>query len=251
MTTSLLPLTNVYFILVRPVYLGNIGSVARLMKNFGFSNLRLVEAPRNYKDAEARKMSVGAFDVLKRCETFASFHDCIKDLNLVVGTSSGQQRSQALLPLKVAGDHIRQASSSDKVGIVFGDERNGLANDELTKCHILTRIPTDPAFPSLNVAQAACIVAYELAAGNSEVATAPNAEQIGMPTVADDDQLFDQIALLLDNVEFSRRFNRSLVLKELRQFYRRAMPTKREHDLLRGVMHKLNQISKPLNDEQS
>ena len=90
---------EIYFVLVRPVYLGNIGAFARLLKNFGFQNLRFVDAPRNYKDAEARKMAVGAFDILKSSETFNTLQEALSDINFVVGTTAGQQRSQSPLPL--------------------------------------------------------------------------------------------------------------------------------------------------------
>jgi tRNA (cytidine32/uridine32-2'-O)-methyltransferase len=275
MSGELLDPANVYFILVRPVYLGNIGSMARLIKNFGFSNLRLVDAPRNYKDAEARKMAVGAFDVLKKCATFETFHDSIRDMNFVIGTSAGQQRSQPLVTLADALEQVGRSDSANKIAVVLGDERNGLSNEELVSCHSVARIPTAPSFPSLNVAQAACVIAYELskrsrplssmqdidAPGESahgqlhgkgpafvnrtEIADGSSARaaesKLLLPSVSEDDELFDQVAILLDNVEFSRRYNKSLVVGELRQFYRRAMPTKRECDLLRGILHKLNQ----------
>ncbi len=239
---ALLNSQDIYFILVRPVYLGNIGSLARLAKNFGFHNLRLVDAPRNYKDAESRKMAVGAFDILKASQTFSTLEEAVADINLVVGTSAGQQRSQPLLPLSDAIEKITVTGKGNKIAIVLGDERNGLSNDELTHCHILTRIQTDPKFASLNVAQAACVIAYELSkfcipyeAGVSAQESPP------LPSGKADEELFEQVSLLLDHIEFSRKFNKSIVTKELRRFYYKAAPTKRESDLLRGVLHKLNQ----------
>ena len=148
MSSELLDPANVYFVLVRPVYLGNIGSMARLIKNFGFSNLRLVDAPRNYKDAEARKMAVGAFDVLKKCATYETFHESICDMNFVIGTSAGQQRSQPLVSLSDALEQVGRSDSANKIAVVLGDERNGLSNEELVSCHVVARIPTDPGFPS-------------------------------------------------------------------------------------------------------
>jgi tRNA (cytidine32/uridine32-2'-O)-methyltransferase len=131
--------------------------------------------------------------------------------------------------------------------VVLGDERNGLSNDELTHCHILTRIETDPNFASLNVAQAACVIAYQLSrfclpyeAGISLQ------ESPTLPTGEDDEELFEQVSLLLDHIEFSRKFNKSVVAKELRRFYYKAAPTRRESDLLRGVLHKLNQALHPV-----
>ncbi len=232
---------DIYFVLVRPVYLGNIGAFARLLKNFGFRHLRFVDAPKNYKDAEARKMAVGAFDLLKSSETFTTLKEAVADVSFVVGTTAGQQRSQSLMPLTQALEKVR-ASSGNKIAIVFGDERNGLSNEEIALCHILTRIETDKQFPSLNVAQAACVMAYEL----SRVCGLPlengqNAPEVTLPTGKSDHELFEQVEILLDRIEFSRKFNKDVVTKELRRFYYKAAPTKRESDLLRGVLHKLNQ----------
>ncbi|CAN5590586.1 hypothetical protein BH10CYA1_BH10CYA1_10230 [soil metagenome] len=232
---------DIYFVLVRPVYLGNIGAFARLLKNFGFRNLRFVDAPKNYKDAEARKMAVGAFDLLKSSETFTTLKEAIADVNFVVGTTAGQQRTQSLLPLTQALEKV-QASSGNKIAIVFGDERNGLNNEEIALCHILTCIETDRQFPSLNVAQAACVIAYELSKlFGIPLEIAHTASAVALPTGKSDDQLFVQVGTLLDRIEFSRTFNKEVVTKELRRFYYKAGATKRESDLLRGVLHKLNQ----------
>lgn len=239
--TATINASDIYFVLVRPVYLGNIGAFARLLKNFSFRNLRFVDAPKNYKDAEARKMAVGAFDLLKSSETFTTLKEAVADVSFVVGTTAGQQRSQPLLPLTQALEKVK-ASSGNKIAIVFGDERNGLSNEEIALCHILTCIETDKEFPSLNVAQAACVIAYEL----SKVCAVPlenvhNAAKATLPTGKSDDELFEQVGTLLDRIEFSRKFNKDVVTKELRRFYYKAAPTKRESDLLRGVLHKLNQ----------
>lgn len=232
---------EIYFVLVRPVFLGNIGSFARLLKNFGFRNLRFVDAPKNYKDAEARKMAVGAFDVLKSSETFSTLKDAVADINFVVGTTAGQQRTQTLLPLAQAIERVR-VSSGNKIAIVFGDERNGLSNEEMALCHILTCIETDKQFPSLNVAQAGCIIAYELSRMRDRFSECSHKDaEITLPTGKAVDELFEQMAILLERIEFSRKFNKEVVTKELRRLYYKAEPTKRESDLLRGVLHKLNQ----------
>lgn len=232
---------DIYFVLVRPVFLGNIGAFARLLKNFGFRNLRFVDAPKNYKDAEARKMAVGAFDVLKSSETFTTLKAALEDINLVVGTTAGQQRTQTLKPLAETLEKIR-ASSGNKIAIVFGDERNGLSNDEIAICHELTCIETDKQFPSLNVAQAGCVIAYELSKMRDLWSEHPfNTAEIVLPTGKSVDELFDQISTLLERVEFSRKFNKEVVTKELRRLYYKAEPNKRESDLLRGILHKLNQ----------
>lgn len=228
-----------FFILVRPEQLGNIGSVARAMKNFGFSNLRLVEAPRNFKDAEARKMSVGAFDILKAATNFADFSSAIEDLHFVIGTSSGQQRKRPLPPMEEILAQPAISGKDLKIGIVFGDERNGLRSEELERCNATATIPTNPDFSALNLAQAACIVAYQLSK-TTGLATAPTKET-ALPSVAEMDQLFELVSTLMEITDFSRTYNKARVTAELRSFYQRAIPTKRECDLLRGLLHKLNQ----------
>ncbi|HEY9734035.1 MAG TPA: TrmJ/YjtD family RNA methyltransferase [Drouetiella sp.] len=242
-TTKRINPEDIYFILVRPNFLGNIGAIARLCKNFGFTKLRLVNAPKNYKDAEARKMSVGAFEILKAAETFESLSEALGDINFVVGTTAGQQRTQELMPLPLAIERIR-ACSGNKIGILLGDERNGLTNEEMSLCNVLAWIETEKSFPSMNVAQAACVIAYELSrpgVSDCSSAHAAKVESNALPTGKATDDLFEQIGKLLDNIEFSRTFNKTVVTRELRRIYYKAAPTKRESELLLGVMHKMNQ----------
>ena len=151
------------FVLVRPSFLGNIGSVARVLKNFGFTELRLVAPPKNYKDAEARKMSLGAFDLLKNAKIYETLSDALKDVNYSVGTSCGTQRENELVSLEQLPQQLSDlALRLKKVAFVFGEERDGLTKDELNRCDVVVSIPTDPNFASLNVSHAIGIFAYEL-----------------------------------------------------------------------------------------
>ncbi len=234
---------NIIFILVRPQFLGNIGATARVLKNFGFERLRLVDPPRNYKDSEARRMSVGAFDVLKRCEVFASLSEALHDVSLAFGTTSGQSRDEKLMPVVPAADSAREASAHDAVAFVFGDERDGLTRSELLRCHRSVTVPVNPAFPALNVSQAVGIVAYEL---TRERIVSEHAKAKAHTTGSFDDHFFTQLDLLLDTIEFTRKYNRHVILQELRSLYQRMRPTEREADILSGVVRRLNQkLSRP------
>jgi TrmH family RNA methyltransferase len=235
-------IANIHFILVRPEFLGNIGATARVLKNFGFSNLRLVQPPRNYKDAEARQMSVGAFDILKSGVVFGSLADALKDISYAIGTSSGHQRTQPLADYNETLAGISETVAHNDVAIVFGDEKNGLGKEELERCNVVVRIPTASEFPSMNIAQAVCIFAYELSkiTNESNQVIKPQVER-ERPTGLNDDEITAQLNNLLEHVEFSRKFNKELVLRQLLSFYKRADPTKREGDLLRGILYKLNQ----------
>jgi len=229
---------NVFFVLVRPVYLGNIGSTARVLKNFGFLNLRLVDPPRTYKDAEARKMAVGAFDILKQAEIFESLDDALKDISFALGTTSGHQRDIEPVCLDDVSLEVAGKATSNKIAFVFGDERNGLLREELQRCHRMMTVPTDPDFPALNMAQCVAVCAYEL---NRAMRTKPTSNAVTYPQGHQDDELLDHLASLLNTVEFSRSFNREKVLSEFRSLYQRAQPTDREASLLKGVLIKLNQ----------
>lgn len=244
---------NVSFLLVRPQFLGNIGAIARVMKNFGFVNLRFVKAPKEYKDSEARKMAVDAIDVLKRALLFDTMDDALGDIGVSVGTTSCQQRQLNPVPFYEAAPGLRHLAMANKdgkvnkVAIVFGDERDGLTNQELARCSHIVTVPTNLAFPALNLAQAAGICAYELSkdlASEGRVEAALDSKKMSvqiepLATGADNDVLFKHLADVLDRAGFTRTYNHQRVLLELRSFYQRANPTIRETDLLRGALLKI------------
>jgi len=225
---------NLLFILVRPTYLGNIGSIARVLKNFGLTQLRLVDPPRNYKDAEARRMSAGAFDVLKQAQVYETLSDALKDVSIAVGTTAGQYRARAPEPFSRIKDEILSSSRINRIAWVFGDERNGLSKEELQRCHRTATLPVSSDFPSLNVAQAVGLIAYEMAKSNVE-----DEQHEPRPRGDQDDELISQLDDLLDRLEFTRSYNRQVVLKELRSLYQRMLPTQREHELLREVIRRV------------
>lgn len=234
---------NVAFILVRPEFVGNIGSTARVIKNFGFSDLRLVAPPKNYKDSEARMMAVGAFDILKGCTVTGNLSDAIADINLSVALSSGRKRSRTLDNLREIAPDLAAAAATNKIAFVFGNERNGLLDDELSLCNRRVRIESAPAFAALNVSQAVGVVAYAISTVKESHRWQPKEKQLApeLPTTAEMEELFVQVGALLDKAGFSRKFNRKLVLTELKDAYNRMFPTRRELSLLRGILHRLDQ----------
>lgn len=235
---------KISFILVRPQFLGNIGSVTRALKNFAFTRLVLVEPPNNYKDAEARMMAVGAFDLLKNCSVHRSLDDAVQNTSMLYATSCGRQRAQKLMTLQEAAAEAAALSQDNEIAFVFGDEKNGLGNEEMARCHRLVQIPTNPTFPALNIAQAAGVIAYELTRHNKfDTAfrnTPPKYTRRELPTVAEEKEFFALVERFLYGVEFMRSHNTDVVLNDLRRLYQRMSPTKRELDLVRGALHKLN-----------
>lgn len=144
----------------------NIGAAARAMVNFGFARLRLVR-PYDPSFREARS-AVGADAVLQDAEEFPSIADAVADCALVAGTTAGEQRHPAgpLERLETGAERIRtQLQAGARAAILFGSEKVGLSNEDLSHCQALLRIPTEPGQPSMNLGQAVAVALYELIRG--------------------------------------------------------------------------------------
>lgn len=149
-------------VLVAPLYAGNVGAVCRAMANMGVSDLRLV-APRVDDWTDAERMACHARPLLEARQVCDSLAEAVGDCVAAVGTTvrGGLYRQHVRSPREWAPELI-QRSTDGKVALVFGREDHGLSNDEIAICTHLVRIPTDAAYPSLNLAQAALICLYEL-----------------------------------------------------------------------------------------
>src|SRR5579864_2597603 len=147
----------------------NIGAAARAMSNFGFTNLRLVNPyPLGFREA---KSAVGASAVLKRTQEYKTISDAVADCSLVVGTTAARNRKldHELRPLQEGAGLIRRQLLSGNVALLFGSEKRGLSNRDLSYCHWLMRIPTREPNPSMNLGQAVAVCCYELARDRAAV----------------------------------------------------------------------------------
>lgn len=165
-------LENLRIVLVRTRNPLNIGSAARVMSNFGAFDLRLV-APFEKAFREAVS-AVGAAPLLAQAPEFASVEKAVNDCSLVVGTTAigNRELHHDLHSLEEAGKKIRRRLRAGAVAVLFGSEKTGLSNRDLSHCHWLLRIPTREEHRSLNLAQAVAIVVYELSRGGHK----PNAK---------------------------------------------------------------------------
>ncbi|MFA5159680.1 MAG: RNA methyltransferase [Candidatus Omnitrophota bacterium] len=153
---------KIAIILVSPENPDNIGAVARAVKNMGFVDLRLVKPPGSWR-AKAKKMAMSAADILKKGKEYSSLRDAIQDLGLVIGTTRRWGRHRGtFLSFDKAVSQIRRVSCRQKIGIVFGRESKGLANEDSALCDHLVAIPTGTSYPSLNLAQAVMVTLFAL-----------------------------------------------------------------------------------------
>lgn len=154
---------SVRFVLVRPGSGGNIGAAARALKNMGFASLWLVQ-PRGFDAREARRMAHGAEDVLENVRCADSLQEALASCRWSVGTTrrAGRRRTVLWTP-RTLRSALHQEPRRRPVALVFGPEEDGLSGSELKLCQDVLRIPTSKAQPSLNLAQAILILAYELA----------------------------------------------------------------------------------------
>ncbi|HEY8266519.1 MAG TPA: RNA methyltransferase [Steroidobacteraceae bacterium] len=149
-------------VLVDTSHPGNIGACARAMKNMGLESLVLVR-PQAYPDAEATARASGAVDLLARARVCAGVDEAIGDCGLVLGTTARSRSANwRVLDARVAAAEAVAAAAAKPVAILFGGERNGLANEALERCQALVRIPADDAYDALNLAQAVQILCYEI-----------------------------------------------------------------------------------------
>lgn len=156
-------LDRLSIILCEPSHPGNIGSVARAMKNMGLSRLHLV-SPLLFPHPKANELASGADDILGNARVFETLEEAVADCHWLYGTSARQRLCPwPLVTVKEAVPAILQALNQEhQVGILFGPERTGLSNEALQRCDFHLTIPTHPIYPSLNLAQAVQIVSYEI-----------------------------------------------------------------------------------------
>ncbi len=154
--------------MARPRNPVNIGAAARAMANFGLSDLAAAAPhPPVWKEAlTENRAAVGAGHLLDRARVYDSIPSAAEGCSLVLATSALNRRSpdREVIPLPRAAEYIRNNSGGGRTAIVFGPEKHGLTEEDLSRCRAIIAVPTDDAQPSMNLAHAVAVVCYELAA---------------------------------------------------------------------------------------
>ncbi len=228
-------------ILVRPQFPGNVGAAARVMRNLGLSDLRLVAPAADVGDRQARQLAAHGERVLDQARVVADLGEAVGDCVLVGGTSAkvgGVFRRQTVATPDVLLPRFVESLAVGPVALVFGPEDSGLTNEELTRCHYLIRIPTDDEYPALNLAQAVAICLYELRrAWLAQTAIPPPRPEPA--SVADLEQMFGQLQAALEEIHFLYGPNGPALMHGLRHLLGRAQPTAMEVNWLRGLARQI------------
>jgi tRNA (cytidine32/uridine32-2'-O)-methyltransferase len=227
---------SIRIVLVGTTHPGNIGAVARAMKNMGLSDLRLVR-PKIFPHEDATARASGASDILDRAVVCDSLAEALEGCVYVAGASA---RSRAISwpcmgPRDCAERMIRE-SAHGVAACVFGPEKTGLHNDDLDLCHTLLTIPTDPDFSSLNLAMAVQVIAYELRVA-SMLDEGPVFDVEAPPATSEEmEHFYSHLEKVLRDIEFLDPDNPRHLMRRMRRLFIRARPDKNEVNILRGIL---------------
>jgi TrmH family RNA methyltransferase len=231
----MMALSHIRIVLVGTTHPGNIGAVARAMRNMALSRLYLVQ-PKFFPHEDATARAAGADQVLADAVVCDSLPAAIADCTLVIGASA-RPRSIELPPLEphaCAGQVLAHAVRGE-VALVFGPEHSGLSNAQLDLCQQRVCIPSNPDFPSLNLAAAVQVLAYEL---YRQAGAAPAAPQPRNPPASRDEveRLFVHLEQTLNGLDFLLPSNPQRAMRRLRALVNRAAPDQNEIQILRGIL---------------
>ncbi len=229
-------LANVRIVLVRPRGSGNIGSIARAMKNMGARELAIV-GPARTGSFWARAMATHGRDILEEAKIYATIREAIADCGLVVGTTCrGGLYRRHRQTLREVAPKIAEAARTGKVALIFGPEDHGLSNRDLQHCQLLLTIPAHPEYQSLNVAQAAVICLYEI-----YLATVAPAEHAHMERARADqiERLFDRMRTSLLRIGFLDSENPEHMLLAFRRILGRADLEEKDVRILTGLFRQI------------
>ncbi|MGZ8274054.1 MAG: RNA methyltransferase [Burkholderiaceae bacterium] len=238
------PADRIRFVLVAPSHPGNIGGAARAIKTMGFARLVVVQPKhadyREHPDAVA--LATGAADVLAASASFATVTEALAGVRTAYAmTGYDRQFGPPLADLRTcAGDSAQAVGAGEDIAFVFGTERCGLENEDVERCQMCCAIPADPAFSSLNLAQAVQVTAYECQLALRGAATVHDGQFRFVPdeTRAPVEALegfyshLEQALIVVGALDPSEP---KRLMQRLRRLFNRAHPTQTEIDVLRGV----------------
>jgi tRNA/rRNA methyltransferase len=222
----------------------NIGTVARAMLNFGLTDLRLVSPRPGWRMERAVKASAGAEALIENHRLFDTVAAATADLGFVAATTARQRDmvKPVLTPAKLASEmRARQTQTNPQSGILFGCERTGLDNDDISRADAICSVPLNPKFSSLNLAQAVLLMGYEwYQADNTTLDTRLDMQDARPATRGEINAMFDHMEAALDAAGFlAPPEKKPAMARNIRNIYNRAGLTEQDVQTLRGVINAL------------
>jgi len=230
----------VQIVLVETSHPGNIGSVARAMKNMGLSRLALIN-PKKFPHDEATALAGNAGDVLEQAQVFSSIEEAVKNSKIIFATSARERTIEwPVASAKDAAQEINQlAAEGLEVSILFGREDRGLTNEELQLSNKHLIIPAHPEYPVLNIAMSTQVVCYELYQASQHEPIGPwqdfpeySAEELT--------HLIEHFNETVFNLKLINPANPKQILTRMERMFRRLYPDQMEGNFLRGFLKAVN-----------
>jgi tRNA/rRNA methyltransferase len=228
-------------VLVAPQGALNVGSVARAMANFGFSDLRLVTPEIDHLGNEARRMAVKAASILESASVYPDLPAALADCHLALGTTRrfGKYRENFLYPDDIS-EFATPFTAHGRIALVFGREDSGLLTEELDLCQRFITIPTCDTLPSMNLAQAVSLCLYE----TSKVTTERSVQEGGRPLASGEmlEAMYQHLRKSLLAIDYLHPQNPDHILHAFRRIFGRAQLDDREVRIIRGMCRKIDWV---------
>jgi TrmH family RNA methyltransferase len=223
----------VRIVLIDPSHPGNVGSVARAMKNMAITDLVLVR-PRAFPHAESNALAAGADDILANARVVSTVSEAVADCGFIAGSTS-RPRSyywEFATPRDVAA-RVDRLPAADRAALLFGSERYGLGTEDLQYCNVLVRIPANPEYCSLNLAMSVQILTYELFLAREQPRSHTQFE-LPLAPAGDVEHFYAHLETVLNEVDFADRTGH--LMERLRRLFNRAQMDRNELNILRGIL---------------
>ncbi len=234
-------MTNFDFILIEPREAGNVGSVARALANMSFDSLVLVN-PRYEDERQARKMAVHAVGLLTKARIYPTLEEAVSKVNWVVGLSCRPRTHPDRKPPMGPDDFGKRLATlptDARVALVFGPEPCGLNNSQLGLCRDILTLPTASDYPSMNLAQAVMLIAWETRRAIVRGQGTARKEKT-VVSAGELEKVLSHMKRTLSEIEYLNPQNPELILCELRKVLSRANLDKRELAMIRGIFHRMD-----------
>ncbi|HQT27333.1 MAG TPA: RNA methyltransferase [Burkholderiales bacterium] len=232
-------LENIRVVLCRTTHPGNIGAAARAMKTMGLSRLHLV-SPKYFPHPEATARASGAEDILEKAVLCETLDEALEGTVLAVAvTARKRDLSHEVYDSRKTSEILLDQAESGEAALVFGTEMSGLTTEEIGKCTIISTIPANPAYSSLNLASAVQIMAYELWMANPR--EQPSAKEFELASFEEIEHFYRHLEDTMIRTGFLDPDEPKRLMQRMRRLFSRTRLEKTEINILRGILSSLNE----------